>query len=264
MAHLRLLLGDCVERMALMPEGSVAAVVCDPPYGLEFMGKEWDKIDWQAGGGFSKPGLGDRPTAWPSFSSGTPNPTCSVCGGRLRGASKCACPSPEWKVKGDAVGSSARDHGASVVARQMRAQQEWHLRWLAEAYRVLEAGGAVKAFGGTRTFHRLGAAMEEAGFVDVGVEAWGYSSGFPKSLDVSKAIDKSKGLERRVVGTKRGVRGADGTGHEKAMPGKAVGVKQVSCDVPVTAPASPEAELWDGWGTALKPAWEPVLVGRKP
>jgi len=106
--------------------------------------------------------------------------------------------------------------------------------------------------------------MEEVGFVDITLEAWGYGSGFPKSHNVSVAIDKMKGLERKVVGSKRGVRGADGTGHENAMPGKAVGVKQVAVDVPVTAPASPEAEAWEGWGTALKPAWEPVVVGRKP
>ena len=90
------------------------------------------------------------------------------------------------------------------------------------------------------------------------------NSGFPKSHHVGKGVDRSLGLERKIVGYKRGVRGADGTGHEKAMPGKATGVKQVACDVPVTAPASPQAALWEEWGTALKPAWEPVLVGRKP
>jgi len=255
---IRLFHGDCVDRMAQMPEGSLDAVVCDPPYGLEFMGRTWDKLDWQAGGGFSGPGIGDRQTAWPSFGAsspfGTANPTCAVCGGRLRGVKKCACEKPDWKVKGQAA--------EKQQSGQM--QQAWHARWVAEAYRVLAPGGVLKAFGGSRTSHRLAAAMEQVGFVEVGLEAWGYGSGFPKSHNVSVAIDKMKGLERKVVGSKRGVRGADGTGHEKAMPGKAVGVKQVSVEVPLTAAASPEAEAWEGWGTALKPAWEPVVVGRKP
>lgn len=139
-----------------------------------------------------------------------------------------------------------------------------HAIWLSEVFRVLAPGGVIKAFSGSRTAHRLGAAMEDAGFVDIKLESWAYSSGFPKSHHVGRGVDRQLGLERKIVGYKRGVRGADGTGHEKAMPGKATGVKQVACDVPVTAPASPEAALWEEWGTALKPAWEPVVVGRKP
>lgn len=132
------------------------------------------------------------------------------------------------------------------------------------AHTVLQPGGVVRVFGATRTVHRLGAAMEAAGFVDIGIQAWAYSSGFPKSHDASKAIDALKGAKREIVGWKRGVRGADGTGHEKAMPGKAVGVKQTAIDIPITAPATPEAALFHEWGTALKPAWEPVVVARKP
>lgn len=227
MTTLRLLLGDCVDRMALLPEGSVDALICDPPYDLSPTGS-------------SNPGR----TSWAYFR--TPENQEPVPEGKVRRPKKAA------EVRGF-MGMQWDGTGIAF------SQEFWKA-----ALRVLAPGGTVKAFGGSRTFHRMAAAMEEAGFADVRVDAWGYGSGFPKSLDVSKAIDKSKGLERKVVGTKRGVRGADGTGHEKAMPGKAVGVKQVACDVPVTAPASPEAEAWDGWGTALKPAWEPVLVGRKP
>jgi site-specific DNA-methyltransferase (adenine-specific) len=93
---------------------------------------------------------------------------------------------------------------------------------------------------------------------------WLYGSGFPKSHDISKAIDKEAGAEREVVGVKRGVRGADGTGHESAMPGKATGVRQVGIDVPVTAPATDAARQWNGWGTALKPAYEPITLAMKP
>jgi len=97
--------------MAEMDDGSIGAVVVDPPYGLEFMGKEWDKLTgpdrtWEAGGGFTKPGIGQRNIQWPSFSAtrqfGTTNPTCAECGGRLRGAKKCHCPKPHdhWKPIG--------------------------------------------------------------------------------------------------------------------------------------------------------------------
>ena len=132
-----------------------------------------------------------------------------------------------------------------------------------EIYRVLRPGGVVKAFLATRTFHRMAAQMQRTGFVGVGIEAWCYGSGFPKSLDISKAMDKSAGAEREVVGTKRGTKSDPSTGRND-MPGKAVGVKQMGVDLEVTAPATEAAKAWDGWGTALKPAWEPVVVGRKP
>lgn len=100
-------------------------------------------------------------------------------------------------------------------------QREWHRAWLLEAHRVLAPGGVIKAFGGTRTFHHLAAMMREVGFQNIGLEAWTYGSGFPKSLNIGKAMDK-------------------------------------------TAPATDAARTWEGWGTALKPAWEPVVVGVKP
>lgn len=146
-----------------------------------------------------------------------------------------------------------------------------------EVLGVLAPGGVAKVFGGTRTFHRLGAAMEAAGFVGLHLEAWGHGQGFPKSHDVSKLIDRSKGATRKVVGFKRGVGGENmndivrgvrvrNTSEEGArgVGAYGTGAKQVAIDIPITAPATPEAVLWDGWGTALKPAWEPILVGRKP
>ena len=90
--------GDCLDVMRSMPDGSVDAVVCDPPYGLEFMGKDWDRLDgeaWRTGGAFTKPGIGDRATAWPSYGSGdTANATCATCVGRMRGAKRCECAAP--------------------------------------------------------------------------------------------------------------------------------------------------------------------------
>jgi DNA modification methylase len=278
--HVSLRLGDCVAVMATMPEASIDEIVCDPPYGLELMNREWDRIDgtdWRDGGSFSKPGLGARPTAWPSYSgtgaAGTANASCATCGGRMRGAKKCVCETPDWRVKGATL-----DHSAN--ATRMARQQEWHLQWAVQAYRVLAPGGVVKAFGGTRTFHRLAGALAESGFVDLRVEGWAYSSGFPKSHNTSMAVDRHFGKlkDRPVIGTKRGVGGenmndivADRTtirttedAGGKGVGAYGVGAKQKSIEIPITGPATPEAALWDGWGTALKPAFEPILVGMKP
>ena len=186
----RLYLGDCVEVMAAMPAESVDAVVCDPPYGLEFMGKEWDRAD-----------------------------------------------SPD-------------------------AFAAWCETWAREALRVLKPGGHLLAFGGTRTFHRLTCGLEDAGFEIRDCLSWLYGSGFPKSLDVSKAIDKAAGAEREVVGGKavtRDLARNGRTGDEAISP-----VPVQGTTVPITAPATDAAQQWQGWGTALKPAWEPCVVARKP
>ena len=121
-----------------------------------------------------------------------------------------------------------------------------------ECLRVLKPGGHLLAFAGTRTQHRMAVRIEDAGFEIRDMIAWVYGSGFPKSLDVSKAIDKAAGAEREVVGqTKR-------TGKEAGTYGAMAG------DNLITAPATDAAKQWDGWGTALKPALEPITVARKP
>ena len=135
-----------------------------------------------------------------------------------------------------------------------------------EALRVLKPGGHLLAFGGTRTYHRMACAIEDAGFEIRDSIHWIYGSGFPKSHDVSKAIDKAAGATRKVVGTKRLDGNAAMSTKEKggtcATGTNSVGVAPI--DVSITAPATPEAQRWQGWGTALKPAHEPVVVARKP
>jgi site-specific DNA-methyltransferase (adenine-specific) len=135
-----------------------------------------------------------------------------------------------------------------------------------ECMRVLKPGGHLLAFGASRTWHRLAVAIEDAGFEMRDSIAWLYGSGFPKSLDVSKAIDKAAGAKRKVVGTKRLSGNAAQSTQEKggtfASNTNSVGVQAI--DVDVTVPTTDEAKRWAGWGTALKPAFEPVVVARKP
>ena len=239
--------GDCLEVMRTMPDASVDAVVTDPPYGLFFMGKRWDY---------------DVPTT-----------------------------------------------------------EVW-----AECLRLLKPGGHLLAFAGTRTQHRMAVRIEDAGFEIRDMIAWVYGSGFPKSLDVSKAIDKCNGetgrllkftewmrttglaarqidkitktnmgshyltaasqpaiptpalwallrphcgdvpewvdqlvqrieAEREVVGSRK----------QRGSPNGVAPFNTASSDVEtITAPATPEAQQWAGWGTALKPSWECITMARKP
>jgi len=169
-------LGDCLVTLKTLPDNSVDSIVCDPPYGLSFMGKRWDY---------------DVPSV-----------------------------------------------------------EVW-----AECLRVLKPGGHLLAFAGTRTQHRMAVRIEDAGFEIRDMIAWVYGSGFPKSLDVSKAIDKAAGAEREVVGKQQR---HEGRQFAEGASGFARGV------INITAPATPEARQWAGWGTALKPALEPITVARKP
>jgi len=129
----------------------------------------------------------------------------------------------------------------------------------AEVLRVLKPGGHLLAFAGTRTQHRMAVQIEDAGFEIRDMIAWVYGSGFPKSLDVSKAIDKAAGAEREVVGSAAGARNGNGQNNDYGAYGSAA-----EGTYSVTAPATPEAQQWAGWGTALKPALEPITVARKP
>jgi hypothetical protein len=238
-----------------MPDCSVDAVVTDPPYGLSFMGKKWD---------YDVPGV-----------------------------------------------------------------EVW-----AECLRVLKPGGHLLAFAGTRTQHRMAVRIEDAGFEIRDMIAWVYGSGFPKSLDVSKAIDKMDAAQEQQARRYRFTEWVRSTGitskqideatqtnmgghyttaasqpaimtrehleacrhllgeipewvereadirsvesknfAEREVIGKmenpassiySQSENEMSRDVPITAPATPEAKQWEGWGTALKPALEPITVARKP
>lgn len=239
--------GDCLDVLRELPENSVDAVCTDPPYELAFMGKGWD-------------------------------------------ASGIAFSTEVWS----------------------------------HCLRILKPGGHLLAFGGSRTWHRLAAAIEDSGFEIRDSIAWLYGSGFPKSLDVSKAIDKRPGVTRhaefaahlaqrrqatgltraevseRVTGTRSGACWnwehhqfpeakwwpalRDLLALDDATWGPAVAeaerpniggrrnwgaASESTPNAPngewaITTPATDAAKRWQGWGTALKPAFEPIVVARKP
>lgn len=120
-----------------------------------------------------------------------------------------------------------------------------------EVYRVLKPGGHTVIFAGSRTVDLMGIAVRLAGFEVRDMLHWLYGSGFPKSHDVSKALDKRAGAERKVIGV--GVSGPNAIWEDGGMGA-----------FDITAPASPLAQQWSGWGTALKPAHEPILLCRRP
>ena len=172
-----LYLGDCLDVLKTLPTNSVDSVVCDPPYGLSFMGKKWD---------YDVPSVG----IW------------------------------------------------------------------AECLRVLKPGGHLLAFAGTRTQHRMAVRIEDAGFEIRDMIAWVYGSGFPKSMNVSIAIDKAAGVIT-----------ARGKGFNAAGVGESNGGSSLRSDHPDYVPPigiTEDARKWQGWGTALKPALEPITVARKP
>ena len=134
-----------------------------------------------------------------------------------------------------------------------------------ECLRVLKPGGHMLVFAGTRTIDLMGLSVRMAGFEIRDSLTWIYAQGFPKSLNISKALDKMAGATREVIGSrpltgngktlKSGFHQPDGTGAGET-------IKQDVYEI--TAPATEEAKKWDGWGTALKPSSEPIIMARKP
>lgn len=207
----------------MFPDCSVDAVITDPPYGIAFMGKDWD-----------------QPGAFGSE--------------RRNG-------SPQ-RTQREGLAMDAGRYDLSPAA--MLNFQRWCTAWATECLRILKPGGHLLAFGGSRTWHRLAAAIEDSGFEIRDSIAWLYGSGFPKSLDVSKAIDKAAGAEREVIG--ESARHVSGNLNQRTdgLNGSSTFAESVGMGMHITAPATNEAKQWQGWGTALKPSFEPIVVARKP
>lgn len=135
-----------------------------------------------------------------------------------------------------------------------------------EVLRVLKPGGHILAFGGTRTYHRMACAIEDAGADIRDCIMWLYASGFPKSLNVSKAIDAADGLsDQREIVSSYTAGGNAGTSTAEKGGTYGVGVpNSAPIELHITRGASERSRAWDGWGTALKPAVEPIVMARKP
>jgi site-specific DNA-methyltransferase (adenine-specific) len=213
---MKLLLGDCLEKLKELDDNSVDSIVTDPPYGLSFMGKDWDKV-------------------------------------------KATQETKSQVVKGLGAGMKMTTLADNIEF------EKWVTEWSMECMRVLKPGGYMLAFGGSRMYHRLASGVENAGFEIRDQMMWVYGSGFPKSMDISKQIDKREGAEREVVGEKMY---ADGTKARKTqkLGGNSTFSDNISrqSNTIITAPATDEAKQWQGWGTSLKPAHEPIVMGRKP
>jgi len=216
--------GDCLDEMRDLADGCVDAIVTDPPYGLAFMGAKWDNFGGKSCGNDSAEVRRQKAEEYAAKNSGAPR--------------------------------YANGHGGAPTLDAMRSFQSAMTPIFAEALRVAKPGAHLLAFGGTRTYHRLACAIEDAGWEVRDCIMWVYGSGFPKSMDVAKAIDKASGYEGEVIGTRIVDVGMQG-GNMHA------GRQQQQQQQQVRA-LSPEAATWQGFGTALKPAVEPIVVARKP
>jgi DNA modification methylase len=133
-----------------------------------------------------------------------------------------------------------------------------------QCLRVLKPGGHLLAFSGSRTYHRMVVAIEDAGFEIRDMISWISNKTFPKSLNIGKAIDKAAGAKREVIG-----KHSPPAGKSAVMTGSRTVTEagfwaRGDTDVDITAPATDEAKHWDGWGTGLKPTVEPIVMARKP
>ena len=163
-------------------------------------------------------------------------------------------------VKPGKTGAYARASAGFMGQKWDTGETAFDPDFWAEVLRVLKPGGHLLAFSGTRTYHRLACAVEDAGFEIRDMVSWLYGSGFPKSHDVSKGIDKAAGATREVVGTEKRQRG----GSDDPTQSRGRNYRLAGGEIDVTIPATEAARQWEGWGTALKPACEPIVLARKP
>lgn len=222
--------GDNMKVMPSLPADSFDTIITDPPYGLGFMGKEWDTF---------KPDVVAEEKKRDTLSHR-----------RRKSRNKPHSDQP----------SAAQAAARYDFSRNYEFQQ-WFTGWGIEALRVLKPGGTLLIFGGTRTYHRLACAIEDAGFILKDCIMWLYGSGFPKATDISKQLDK--GHNGKVIGQKTHARkGIAAAEQRTAVGGGAFGEERVE---EIRELVSPEAKLWDGWKShGLKPAYEPILVAMKP
>jgi DNA modification methylase len=167
-------------------------------------------------------------------------------------------PDPREVLRAWLDGEEFKPGGAGFMGKSWDAFVPSPLVW-AECLRVLKPGGHLLAFAGSRTYDWIVMGVRLAGFEVRDQLIWMYGSGFPKNHNVSKAIDRAAGAEREVVGRAKTCKGESGQQTYAAL-----GAFNQTAYVDITAPATADARTWEGWGTACKPAHEPILLARKP
>lgn len=206
---MRLLLGDCLDKLKELDDNSIDSIVTDPPYGLSFMGKDWDKV-------------------------------------------KATQETKSQVVKGLGAGMKMTTLADNIEF------EKWVTEWSMECMRVLKPGGYMLAFGGSRMYHRLASGVENAGFEIRDQMMWIYGSGFPKSMNIGMKVDEKLGNERELVERPKSEQRPNADNNRDKN--KDVGGFAMS-DNKYKSVGNSE---WEGWGTALKPAHEPIVMARKP
>jgi DNA modification methylase len=256
---IELKLGDCLDVLKTIPDNSIDSVVTDPPYGLEFMGKEWDTFkqgriaEYKEGGKIdleqieSRKGKGG---AGPSYTNRAAA-KCRKCGKQRWSGSPCKCEEPDFEI------DNSTQHTF----------QSFTEAWARECYRVLKPGGHLLAFGGSRMYHRLACGVEDAGFEIRDQIMWVYGSGFPKSHNIGKAIDANikTGKSNPKSINQSEMSKTDGDVVTVIQPNNGIlGEKREVIKNIGASLETEQAKNWEGWGTALKPAHEPIVMARKP
>ena len=215
-------LGDCLEVLKTIPDNSIDAIITDPPYGIGFMNKEWDSPQ-------KHQELIEREKirSEERFEEGK----SPVKGGFSKGVQ------PGLPIGG---------------AKEGKWFQDWCELWARECFRILKPGGHALSFSAPRTYHRMATAFEDSGFQIRDQIMWVFGSGFPKSHNIGKAIDKIEGNEREVLGKSEN--------HRTSSALLELGFQDGREEHIITKGNGD----WEGWGTALKPAHEPIVMARKP
>jgi site-specific DNA-methyltransferase (adenine-specific) len=220
--NLRVLLGDSLTLLERIPSDNMDSVVCDPPYAIR------SRQDVR-----SRLVRAPRDTRDSCAGCGTADSEegLTVCAECLRGLEVESFADAAMLGQQSTNWNEQATHSRGYADNDPAAFQRWCTLWVAQCLRILKPGGHMVAFGGTRTWHRLAVAAEDAGFEIRDSLAWLYGTGFPKSVDVARAMARTRPGEDDLAN-----RAADPDG------------------------SSP----WAGWGTAMKPAHEPIILARKP